>query len=132
MRPLPGALGRAWDPMNVKLLSRVEGVESAEALRSTSELAASEGAVLADDEVDAPARDRIDDIELVAEIERRRQASGVSALSTSRLMRDVVTIAGRQLLARRLVAVGRPPTTTPRVNRPPDRALERRRPLTWV
>jgi hypothetical protein len=118
--------------MNVELLSRVKGVESAEALRSTSELAASEGAVLADDEVDAPAGDRIDDIELVAEIERRRQASGVSALSTSRLMRDVVTIAGRQLLARRLVAVGRPPTTTPRVNRPPDRALERRRPLTWV
>jgi hypothetical protein len=49
--------------------------------RSTSELAVSEGAVLADDEVDSPARDRSDDVELVAEIERGRQ-SGVSALST--------------------------------------------------
>lgn len=47
-----------------------------------SEPVASEGAVLADDEVDYPARDRIDEVELVADIGRRPQASGVSALST--------------------------------------------------
>jgi hypothetical protein len=89
--------------------------------RSTSELAASEGVVLADDEVDSPARDRIDDVELVEEIVRGRKASGVSALSTSRLVRGVVTVAGRQVLARRLVVVEPSPTATPRLNRPPDR-----------
>jgi hypothetical protein len=77
--------------------------------------------VLADDEVDSPARDRIDDVELVEEIVRGRKASGVSALSTSRLVRGVVTVAGRQVLARRLVVVERSPTATPRLNRPPDR-----------
>jgi len=51
----------------------------------------------------------------------------VSALSTSRLVTGVVTIAGRQVLARRPVVVGQPPTATPRVNPPPDRAIERRR-----
>jgi hypothetical protein len=86
-----------------------------------SEPVESEGAILADDEVDPQARDRINDVELAAGIGRRSQASGVSALSTQRLVKGVVTIAGRQVLARRLVVVGRPPTATPRVNRPPDR-----------
>ena len=52
-------------------------------------------------------------------------------MNTSRLVSGVVTLAGRQVLARRLVVVGRSPTATPRVNRPPGQAVERRRLLTW-
>jgi hypothetical protein len=46
------------------------------------------------------------------------------------LVRGVVTMAGRQVLARRLVVVGRPPTATPRVT--PGQAVERRRLLRVV